>query len=63
MLWRFKKSFVNDLDPSSCAPALLGPKIVKPSFSKASTTPATSGASGPTMVRPMPFFLANETRP
>jgi D-alanine-D-alanine ligase-like ATP-grasp enzyme len=34
-------------------PAWVGPKMFRPAARNASTTPATSGASGPTMVRSM----------
>jgi hypothetical protein len=37
-------------EPSSWAPCLSGPKTGSPSAWKASTMPATSGASGPTTV-------------
>ena len=45
--------------PSSWAAPLEGPKTRSFSVWKASTMPATSGASGPTMVRSTTFCLAN----
>src|SRR5215218_2003291 len=53
-----QRSFVKPLDPSSCAAAALGPKTAKPAARRASATPATSGASGPTTTRSMLFSLA-----
>src|SRR5215510_3518606 len=50
MLWRKRKPFANALELSSCAAALVGPKIRRPRARKRSTTPAASGASGPTTV-------------
>ena len=46
-----KSSLRNILLPSSCAAARLGPTIFMPRARNSSTTPATSGASGPTTVR------------
>ena len=43
---------------SSWAAALVGPKMRRPAFWKASTMPSASGSSGPTTVRPMFSFLA-----
>ena len=63
MLWRFKKSLVKDLEPSNWAAAALGPKILSLASLKASTMPATNGASGPTMVRSMAAFCAKFTKP
>ena len=63
MLWRAKKSLVNAFEPSSCAAACVGPKIISPSFVNASTTPATSGASGPTIVSSTSLPFAKDTRP
>ena len=55
---RLAKSF----ELSSCAAALVGPKMARPSARKRSTTPAASGASGPTTVSPTPWSLASFTR-
>src|SRR5690554_6450977 len=52
MLCRAKKSLLKALEPSNCAAAWVGPKMVKPAARKRSTTPRTNGASGPTMVKP-----------
>ena len=49
-----KKFFAKTLLPSSCAASAAGPKIRRPAARNASTTPATSGASGPTTVRSAP---------
>src|SRR5215813_13897686 len=50
-MWcRKRKPFANALELSSCAAALVGPKIRRPRARKRSTTPAASGASGPTTV-------------
>jgi hypothetical protein len=46
------------LRDSSCAAACVGPKIRRPAARKASTTPAASGASGPTTVSVMYSSLA-----
>ena len=48
---RAMKSLVNALEPSSCAAAAVGPKQRRSASMKRSTRPATSGASGPTIVR------------
>src|SRR4051812_19893866 len=55
------RSLVKPFDPSSCAAAALGPKTAIPAARKASATPATSGASGPTTTSPMPFARASST--
>src|SRR5215831_2109079 len=52
MAWRRRNSLAKALEPSSLAAARRGPKQLRPASAKASTIPATSGASGPTMVRP-----------
>ena len=62
MPWRARKSLVKALEPSSRAAAAVGPKQRRPAASKASTMPATSGASGPTIVRST-RSLAREARP
>src|ERR1022692_4171612 len=49
-----RKSFAKILLPSRRAASALGPTIRKPWERKASTTPATSGTSGPTTVRSAP---------
>src|SRR5712692_2434000 len=51
MRWRRKKSLAKILLPSRRAFAAVGPTMARPAARKASTTPATSGASGPTTVR------------
>jgi hypothetical protein len=53
-----KKFFAKTLLPSSCAAARSGPTIFRPRARNASTTPATSGASGPTTVRSAPIDSA-----
>ncbi len=63
MAWRARKSLVKDLDPSSWAAPWVGPKIASPASRKRSTTPSTSGASGPTMVRPTLSRRAKSTSP
>src|SRR3954464_13854080 len=63
MPWRSRNSLVKALEPSSWAAALTGPKQRSPAAWKASTTPMTSGASGPMRVRPTCSALANATRP
>src|SRR5664280_1838216 len=50
----WKKSFAKILLPSRRAASAFGPTMRKPWERKASTTPATSGASGPTTVRSAP---------
>src|SRR3989338_2321929 len=62
MLCRVMKRLAKSLDDSSCAAALVGPKIFRPSARKASTTPAASGASGPTTVICMSSCFANSIR-
>src|SRR6516165_164327 len=49
---RRRNSLAKAFEPSSLAAARRGPKQLKPASAKASAMPATSGASGPTMVRP-----------
>ena len=61
--WRRRNSLANALEPSSRAGACRGPKQRRPSRSKASTRPATSGASGPTMVSATPSARASRVRP
>src|ERR1039457_1226695 len=50
----WKKSFAKILLPSRRAASAFGPTMRKPRERKASTTPATSGTSGPTTVRSAP---------
>src|SRR5690606_28461826 len=45
-----RNSLVKAFEPSSCAGARCGPKHRRPAALNASTTPSTSGASGPMMV-------------
>ena len=47
---RFMKSFEKAFELSSCAAALVGPKMRRPRERNSSTTPAASGTSGPTTV-------------
>src|SRR5437588_4920450 len=56
-------SFEYALDPSMRAAAAVGPNARIPSSVRASTRPATSGASGPTTTRSMPSSLAARTIP
>src|SRR5687768_11259622 len=58
ILCRAMKLLAKSLDASSCAAARLGPKIFSPASRNASTTPAASGASGPTTVSRIFSFLA-----
>src|SRR5262252_1768179 len=51
MLLALHRSLVKPLEPSSCAPARLGPKALMPAAVRSSTMPAQSGASGPTTTR------------
>ena len=51
MRWRRRKSLVNAFDPSRRAALRDGPKQRRFAAAKRSTMPATSGPSGPTMVR------------
>ena len=53
--------FANALSASNCAAAPLGPKALIPLDSNASTTPAASGASGPTTTSPIFFSSPNLT--
>ena len=48
--------------PRVCAARAVGPKIRRPAAVKASTMPATSGASGPTTVRSTPRLRATATQ-
>ena len=57
MPWRTMKLLAKSFELSSCAAARVGPKIRRPASRKASTTPAASGASGPTTVRSIVFLL------
>src|SRR6185503_2505645 len=59
MPWRIMNDLAKSFDDSSCAAARFGPKMRRPASMNASTTPAASGASGPTTVRWMPSFFAN----
>src|SRR6185503_7310923 len=63
MPWRLRNSLVKALEPSSWAAACRGPKQRRPAALKASTTPITSGASGPMMVSPTCSAFASATRP
>ena len=50
MPWRCMKALAKALELSSCAAAWVGPKMRRPRARNTSTTPAASGASGPTTV-------------
>src|SRR5690606_4077830 len=63
MPWRARKSLAKALLPSSCAAAAVGPKMRRPAARKRSTTPATSGTSGPTTVRATSSSRASCSRP
>src|SRR5256884_3825361 len=63
MRWRRRNSLAKALEPSSRAAALLGPKHLSPRAANASTAPATSGASGPMMVRSTCSEAASCTSP
>src|SRR5574344_3150608 len=52
MPWRCINALEKALELSSCAAALVGPKIFRPWARNSSTTPAAKGASGPTTVSP-----------
>ena len=54
-------ALAKSLELSSCAAALVGPKIRRPAARKTSTTPDASGASGPTTVNATPSLRANST--
>src|ERR1700693_2950867 len=60
---RRRKPLENALEPSSRAAWRCGPKQARPAALNASTTPATSGASGPTMVSSTCSRLASSTSP
>src|SRR5512139_42906 len=62
MPWRSMKRLAKSLELSSCAAAFVGPKIARPSARKRSTTPAASGASGPTTVSATSWSFASFTR-
>ena len=49
--------FANTLLHSSCAAARGGPKMRRPARAKRSTTPRSSGSSGPTTVRSIALAL------
>ena len=63
ILWRRRNSLANDFEPSSCAQARLGPKQARPAAWKASTSPKTSGVSGPMIVSATLSARASATRP
>src|SRR5689334_4666103 len=63
MPWRLRNSLVKAFEPSSRAAACRGPKQRRPAAWKASTTPITSGASGPMIVSPTFSAFASATRP
>src|SRR3984957_15459720 len=63
MLCRTRNSFAKAFEPSSCAAILRGPKQRRPSLRKRSTSPATSGASGPTTVSATSSFFAKASNP
>src|SRR5690348_6216541 len=55
------KAFAKSFELSSCAAARVGPKMRRPASRNASTMPAASGASGPTIVSATPSRFANAT--
>src|SRR5436190_12049557 len=55
------RSLVKPLEPSSWAAAAFGPKTAIPAARRASPTPATSGASGPTTAKSIRSRLARPT--
>src|SRR5690606_4285529 len=59
ILYFFIKSFVNDLDPSIIAAALLGPNTLMPAASNASVMPSNSGSSGPITARSIALSFAH----
>src|SRR5881394_1194927 len=63
MRWRRRNSLAKALEPSSRAAARLGPKHLSARAANASTAPATSGASGPMMVRSTCSETASCTSP
>ena len=56
---RAHSSFMKPFDPSSAAAAALGPNAAMPAASSASTSPATSGASGPMTTKSIAAFRQN----
>ena len=48
-----QRSLVKPFEPSSRAASRVGPKARIPAAFRSSTSPATSGASGPTTTRPI----------
>ena len=58
-----QRSFMKPLEPSSAAAAALGPKALMPAASSRSTSPATSGASGPTTTKSIFCSLAKADEP
>src|SRR5438477_1295825 len=59
--WRVMNVFAKSFELSSCAAARVGPKMRKSAARNASTIPAASGASGPTMVIATGSLRANST--
>src|SRR5713101_5731318 len=55
-----QRSFAKLFEVSIRAACLSGPKIERFCFLNVSTIPAPNGASGPTTVRSIPFFDAND---
>ncbi len=51
------------LEPSSAAAAAVGPKALMPAASSRSTSPSTSGCSGPTTTKSMALDVAKFTIP
>jgi hypothetical protein len=47
--------FMKALEPSSCAAAAVGPNAVTPAAASESTSPSTSGCSGPTITKSICF--------
>jgi hypothetical protein len=59
---RTMNALAKSLELSSWAAACVGPKILSPAARNASTTPAASGASGPTTVSAIRCSCANATK-
>src|SRR5713101_1348494 len=62
MRCRCRDSLAKLLLDSSCAAALLGPKVRQPRRVNSSTTPRARGSSGPTIVRSGRTWLATVTK-
>ena len=63
ILYFLRKSFMNSLDPSSCAAPFDGPKHLNPDSSNLSVMPLTKGFSGPMIVKSIFSLMANCANP